>query len=295
MIRRWGNWRLSNLKYEDASFNAKLSSTIDDCLIDGDCYIPIDYKTTGRKLSYDPIPFYQIYLDSFCLMLNASGFKTKNLAYLIYFYPEGVTEEETTEEMVTEEVLSEDAQFKFGVDVLEVKTDPTNALKTFMSALVVLRGAIPERSPNCEYCQWSSEEIPQSIFDAERALSRLVEATLQETYGKDWWVEGVPEKIRIGAVSRRERELSCGIEAESPFSYLFLIELKDILVSNWKLFQPILKEDPSQKKDERLKWIDELNGLRNRLAHPRRKPLSRSEETFILQTKSKIKDFSIFI
>jgi len=137
LLEKWRSWRLTNLRYEDKLLNASLSGALDDCLAEGDFYIPIDYKTRGYELTYDPAKYYQTQLDCYCLILESSGYKTKSLSYLIYYWPLEIC----TQNMV-----------KFNVTSYEIKTDIKAAQKIFENAINLLRADIPQESANCEYC-----------------------------------------------------------------------------------------------------------------------------------------------
>jgi hypothetical protein len=75
-----------NLCYADS--NAILVGALDDCHIDDSRYIPWIINR-GSELSEDPRSITE-QLDCYCLMLEYSGFKTKGLAYLVYYWPEEV-------------------------------------------------------------------------------------------------------------------------------------------------------------------------------------------------------------
>ncbi len=134
-LEKWRNWRNSNLCYADS--NAILVGALDDCLIDDSRYIPLDYKTRGSELSEDPRKYYQNQLDCYCLMLEYSGFKTKGLAYLVYYWPEEV---------------HQDGVVKFHVEPIRIETDIESAKKTISDAVKLLALSIPQPNPNCEYC-----------------------------------------------------------------------------------------------------------------------------------------------
>jgi len=114
-----------------------LSGALDDCLIEDDCYIPLDYKTRGSDLNEDPRKYYQTQLDCYCLILEASGRKTKGLAYLLYYWPLEV---------------SENGMVKFNVAPFKIETNIESAKKVFYNAVTSLTREIPKASPNCEYC-----------------------------------------------------------------------------------------------------------------------------------------------
>lgn len=137
LLNRWRSWRSTDLVYEDKKLNAILSGALDDCLVENGFYIPLDYKTRGSDFNEDPRKYYQTQLDCYCLMLESSGYRTKNLAYLLYYWPE--------------EVL-EDGLVRFKVEPLKVETNLESARKIFQQAVETLRGFIPLASSECEYC-----------------------------------------------------------------------------------------------------------------------------------------------
>lgn len=136
-LEKWRNWQTSNLCYEDKNSNAILRGALDDCIVENDCYIPLDYKTRGSELNSDPREYYQNQLDCYTLMLNSSGYKTKGLAYLIYYWPE-----ET----------KEDGIVKFHVEPIKIETYIESAKDIVKKAATLLSSKIPEPSNQCEYC-----------------------------------------------------------------------------------------------------------------------------------------------
>jgi hypothetical protein len=137
ILEKWRSWKDTNLVYNDSVCNASLSGALDDCLVDKDFYIPLDYKTRGYALVEDPRKYYQTQLDCYCLILDASGFKTKGLAYLLYFWPTEVFE---------------NGMMKFKVEPIEVKTNISSAKNIFQNAVICLDREMPKASLSCEYC-----------------------------------------------------------------------------------------------------------------------------------------------
>lgn len=46
LMEKWRNWR-TGFEYQDKKLGAVLFGALDDCLLDGGRYIPLDYKTKG--------------------------------------------------------------------------------------------------------------------------------------------------------------------------------------------------------------------------------------------------------
>jgi hypothetical protein len=140
LMKKWRNWR-SGLSYTDPSGGAILSGALDDCLLDGDKYIPVDYKTRGFDLKEDSSAFYQNQLDCYTLLLEENGFAHAHHAYLVYYIPQAVLE---------------GSKVQFKVEVKKMQTDPARARQTFRAALQCLKGLIPEKHSRCAYCTWGA-------------------------------------------------------------------------------------------------------------------------------------------
>lgn len=136
-LERWRSWRTTDLRYEDKAQDVILSGALDDCLVDGEFFIPLDYKTKGSEVKEDPAKYYQNQLDSYCLMLEALGYKTKNEAVLVYYSPKEVSENGTV---------------KFNVTPFKIDTNPESAKAVIKKAIEVLLGPLPKRTSECEFC-----------------------------------------------------------------------------------------------------------------------------------------------
>ncbi len=140
LMNKWRNWR-TGMEYKDTAMNAVLFGALDECLFDNGTYIPLDYKTRGSAPKEgDSERYYQTQLDAYTLLLSENGYPTKNLAYLLYYFPHEV---------------KQNGEVTFRTKVIRLSTDVARAKKLFSEAVRVLRGAIPKRHSNCEYCTWN--------------------------------------------------------------------------------------------------------------------------------------------
>ncbi|MCX6357919.1 MAG: PD-(D/E)XK nuclease family protein [Candidatus Aureabacteria bacterium] len=137
ILERWRSWRSTDLCYTDKAVNASLSGALDDCLVDGEFYIPLDYKTRGSDLKENPAVYYQTQLDCYCLMLEASGFKTDGLAYLLYYWPLEVKEQ---------------GMVQFKVTPLMIETSTERAKRVVRDAVLLLSSPRPRAAAGCDYC-----------------------------------------------------------------------------------------------------------------------------------------------
>jgi len=144
LMDKWRNWQ-TGLEYHNKERDAVLFGALDDCLVDGDYYVPLDYKTRGFPPNDgDPEKYYQTQLDTYSLLLNANGYKTRDFAYLVYYYPEEV---------------KENGIVKFNIKTAKVGTNLERAKKTFCDAVDLLKGPIPKRHSDCDYCSWISDRL----------------------------------------------------------------------------------------------------------------------------------------
>jgi len=144
LMDKWRNWR-TGLEYYNKQLDAVLFGALDDCLIDEDYYIPLDYKTRGSApKDGDSQKYYQTQLDTYALLLDKNGYKVRDFAFLVYYYPEKV---------------GEDGVVKFNIKPVEVKTDLKRAEKTFQDAVNLLKGPIPKHHSDCEYCCWIGDRL----------------------------------------------------------------------------------------------------------------------------------------
>ena len=140
LLDRWRNWR-TGLQFMDKSLGGSLLfGALDECFVNGDIYMAADYKTRGFSLKPDSTKYYQNQMDCYTFMLLSNGYKVNNRSYLIYYILDDV---------------GEDGGSKFKVSLIEMKTNPDTAYKTFKSAVEHLHQPLPELNPNCSFCSWA--------------------------------------------------------------------------------------------------------------------------------------------
>lgn len=116
--------------------------------------------------------------------------------------------------------------------------------------------------------------------------------TLKEQYGMEneaWWVKGVPLKIRTQCSTRWEEKNREGRVEEQ----LVLLNYLDIFLKNWNIFKDVISLDANDKDAKRVnvKWIKDLNDIRNKVAHPERGILDTEQVEFIEQIYEKVKKY----
>jgi len=143
LLNDWRNWRIG-LRYIDKSLGGSMmTGAIDECFIDGDVYMPADYKTRGVGLKEGSIAYFQNQLNCYTFLLKKNGRKVNNKGYLIYYILESV---------------GENGICKFKIDLIEMRTYPDDAYNAFKRAVEVLNKPMPNLNPECQFCNWVEKQ-----------------------------------------------------------------------------------------------------------------------------------------
>ncbi len=144
LLNKWQNALKPALVYTHPQYsNFSLAGGLDDCLKQDDFYIPIDFKTTGSSsFQENSEKYYQHQLDIYNFLLENNGYKTKGLAYLIYYKPE---------EVVGEGII------KFQIMVKKMETNHDRAISLFERGISLLNGEMPSSHSDCQFCSWGND------------------------------------------------------------------------------------------------------------------------------------------
>lgn len=125
------------LAYQDPFLGARLKGLLDDCVVQGGAYIPLDYKTKGFAPREDAHKWNQHQLDIYTLLLEANGYRTAGHGYLVFYHPLSA---------------HEGGRVQFAITPRKVPTDRAAALRLFEEAVGLIRGPEPAMRTGCEYC-----------------------------------------------------------------------------------------------------------------------------------------------
>jgi len=133
-------WRsnFKGIQYLDKKSNILLRGAVDNILTKKDKLIVLDYKTRGYPVKEDTHEHYINQMDLYNFLLRKNKYKTEDYTYLIFYYPNKVTE--------TGEVI-------FDTKLIKVKTSPKRGEKVFKEAIKVLQGKEPKESKDCGFCK----------------------------------------------------------------------------------------------------------------------------------------------
>ena len=92
LVDHWRNWR-KGLRHSNAVMSAVLYGAMDDCLVqDKEYHVPIEFRLVSREPFEDEVKDAGVYLDGLSYLLTANGYKTLEFGYVIYYYPQSVTQ-----------------------------------------------------------------------------------------------------------------------------------------------------------------------------------------------------------
>jgi DNA sulfur modification protein DndB len=91
----------------------------------------------------------------------------------------------------------------------------------------------------------------------EVTLQRVIIDELKREYGDDWWINGIPRKIRIPVMKKYEEDDG---KRGGRECYLDFIDYRDIILdkNNWRLFENILSYGKGSHNDK-TDWIVKIN------------------------------------
>jgi hypothetical protein len=140
LLDQWRNSRVG-MRYFEKELNAIFFGAPDDVLEFEDGKLaPLDYKTTGNKIStvYDR---FQIQMDFYTFLLEKNGFETKRKGYLIFY--------------IVERNSGFNDRLPFKKELVEIETDPSDLLSLLKKAVNTLKSSrCPAHSLDCPFGNW---------------------------------------------------------------------------------------------------------------------------------------------
>ena len=114
----------------------------------------------------------------------------------------------------------------------------------------------------------NNKKTKEIIDRIEVALQKTIVEELKDNFGDEtnqWWFNGVPKNLRKKVSDRHEDD--DGKRGGEEY-YFELIDYRDIITSNWNIFEKLFAYGESGNKDKRTKWLVEINELRRIVSHP---------------------------
>ncbi len=152
-----------------------------------------------------------------------------------------------------------------------------------------INGFCPERLKN--YLDTVDEvgtgEARGLIDEIQITIFNYTVKKLKEQFGNDWWFDGIPMTIRTFCVQRQEEEK--GIKAKEQ--YLHLIDYKEYCFATLgRLFEKAFSMTKTGSKEKRLKWLDDLNTIRNITHHREKWPATKDQVKLVRDVHRFVKE-----
>ena len=137
-----------------------------------------------------------------------------------------------------------------------------------------------------------TEEAHKKVLWIQERIFDYVIGVLKKKYGtqdKDWWVKGVPLKIRVDCSSRWEEKNREGDEE----SQLYLQNYVEICIFKWNLVKSVISLGAKDKEAKKVntKWIRDLNKIRNKVAHPEQGVLNADQVAKVRKIYDKVEEY----
>lgn len=137
-----------------------------------------------------------------------------------------------------------------------------------------------------------TEEAREKVLRIQKKMFNYVIGILKKQYGTQdeaWWVKSVPLKIRTECSARWEEKNREGYVEEQ----LFLINYVDICIHNWDIVKDVISLDAKDKqaKNANIKWIKELNKIRNKVSHPEQGVLNAEQVALVEDIYEKVEKY----
>jgi hypothetical protein len=109
-------------------------------------------------------------------------------------------------------------------------------------------------------------EFYKLFYALENDIRDLIESTLADSKGQDWWDTAVPQMVRENVKKNYDREASEGLPPRSDrlIDYTTFGELGEIVKENWDFFSGMFS---NATRNRVLRVINRLNIVRGPIAH----------------------------
>jgi DNA sulfur modification protein DndB len=121
-----------------------------------------------------------------------------------------------------------------------------------------------------EFLEREKAQTTARAYEVIKAIEQVLQTTvlgeLKNEFGaneEDWWFSGVPKGVRKKVDDRINEEAGKSGGREQNFDF---IDYREIMHSNWNLFESALGRGKGSREN-RTKWIVEVNDLRKRVMH----------------------------
>jgi DGQHR domain-containing protein len=117
-----------------------------------------------------------------------------------------------------------------------------------------------------------------------RCLFEMTMTLLRNKHGDNWWFDGIPGKIQNDCLIRCNEDR--GMKEKEQ--YIFFIDYYAIAFHDWDLFQEYYSFSKDGGKEKQLKWIKDLNKIRQTTHHPEKWPALKEQVATVREYYTKV-------
>ncbi len=127
-------------------------------------------------------------------------------------------------------------------------------------------------------------EAAKKLDEIEERLFAVTMMLLKKKYGDGWWYDGIPKKIRDDCLVRHDEDRG----AKEKEQYIYFIDYYTIAASDWELFQGSYSFSKEGGKEKQLKWIKDLNKVRQTTHHAPKWPALKEQVALVREYHAKV-------
>jgi len=116
------------------------------------------------------------------------------------------------------------------------------------------------------------------LYVFENSVRDFIRTTLENIHGKNWWDTSVSTETKNKASNRQDKQGASryyGMKAPHPIYLVDLDDLRNIIIRNWKDFEPNLPKLPNTQAWT-INTLQMIEEIRNIVAH--NNPISKNDE-----------------
>jgi hypothetical protein len=167
-----------------------------------------------------------------------------------------------------------------------------------MQMMAIIHSAKEDDFDSVEVRDWIQSQDAQGTKQAKEMIDEInliifndVLDRLKTKFGsteKDWWVKGVPSKVRNDC----DRQFNESTGEHERWQFLYLISYVEIVLynDNWEAFKEYYDLYGKGKKADRVRWIVKVNKARQVTHHAEKGPLSRDQIDFVRRVHVLVKE-----
>lgn len=147
-LTRWRDSLRGDLRHTDTARGIEVVGGIDDLIVEGGKFTPLDFKTRGWAVKEDSHRHYEHQLDLYAWLFERLGHRTSGRGILLFFSPTA---------------YEGSGLVKFRIEPVVLKTDAQRAEGLLERAAKILHDPMPKSHGDCAFCHFVTNRAAQEI------------------------------------------------------------------------------------------------------------------------------------